>query len=93
MVVGTLMIEIHLGGICSLKEKRQVVRSLVDRIRKRFNVSAAEVDRQDHHRWSVIGVACVANATAHVDRQLDQLLDFMEKDGRFSVVHINKEIL
>ncbi|HHT70643.1 MAG TPA: DUF503 domain-containing protein [bacterium] len=93
MIVGTLTVEIHLGAVFSLKEKRQVVRSVVDRIRQRFNVSVAEVARQEDHRWAVLGIACVANATNHVDRQLDHILDFLEKDGRFAVVNIQKEIL
>ncbi|HKM39033.1 MAG TPA: DUF503 domain-containing protein [bacterium] len=92
MIVGTLVVEIHLGAVFSLKEKRQVVRSVIDRIKQRFNVSVAEIGQQEEHRWAVIGIACLANATNHVDRQLDHVLDFLEKDGRFSLAQIEKEI-
>ncbi|HHV07037.1 MAG TPA: DUF503 domain-containing protein [Firmicutes bacterium] len=93
MITGTVTVEIYLGDVFSLKEKRQIVRSAIDRVRHRFNVSVAEVDEQDDHRWAVIGMACVANTTDHVNRQLDCILDFLEQDGRFSVEGIHKEIL
>lgn len=92
MIIGTITVEIHLGDIFSLKEKRQVVRSVVERVRRRFNVSVAEVERQDDHRWAVLGIACVANSTRHVNRELDSIIDFLEKDGRFSVEGIHKEV-
>ena len=92
MIVGTIIVEIYLGDIFSLKEKRQIVKSTIDRVRHRFNVAVAEVDRQDDHRWAVIGLACVANATFHVNRELDCIIDFLEKDGRFSVKSIHKEV-
>ena len=92
MIVGTLLVEIHLGPVFSLKEKRQLVRSVIDRIKQRFNVSVAEIGQQEEHRWAIIGIACVANATNHVDRQLDHILDFLDQDGRFSLVQIEKEM-
>ncbi|NLG86504.1 MAG: DUF503 domain-containing protein [Firmicutes bacterium] len=93
MIIGTVTVELYLGDIFSLKEKRQVVKSVIDRVRRRFNAAVAEVDRQDDHRWAVLGLACVANSTDHVNRQLDSILDFLDKDGRFSVESIHKELL
>ncbi|MGI6129652.1 MAG: DUF503 domain-containing protein [bacterium] len=92
MITGTITVEIYLGDVFSLKEKRQIIRSIIARLRHRFNTSVAEVDRQDDHRWAVIGIACVANSTDHVNRQLDRVLDFLGKDGRFSVENIHKEV-
>ena len=92
MITGTITVEIYLGDIFSLKEKRQIVKSTIDRVKHRFNASVAEVDKQDDHRWAVIGMACVANATDHVNRELDCIMDFLEKDGRFSVESIHKEV-
>ncbi|NLZ54168.1 MAG: DUF503 domain-containing protein [Thermoanaerobacteraceae bacterium] len=92
MVVGILTVELSLGDIFSLKEKRQIVKSVIDRIKNRYNVSIAEVDKQDVKRRAVIGMACVSNSSKLVDRQLDLILDFLEADGRFSVEEIYKEI-
>jgi uncharacterized protein YlxP (DUF503 family) len=93
MVVGILTVELSLGDIFSLKEKRQIVKSVIDRIKNRFNVSIAEVDKQDVKRRAVIGMACVSNSNQLVDRQLDLILDFLEADGRFAIEDICKEIL
>ncbi len=92
MIIGSIEVDLYLGDIFSLKEKRQIVKSIIDKMRNRFNAAVAEVDRQDDHRWAVIAVVCVANLTSHVDRQLDCILDFMEKDGRFTVERINREL-
>lgn len=85
--------ELSLGDIFSLKEKRQIVKSIIGRIRSRYNVSIAEVDKQDIKRRAVIGMACVSNSNQPVDRQLDLILNFLEADGRFAVEDILKEIL
>lgn len=86
-----LRVEISLGDMFSLKQKRQIVKSIIGRIKSRFNVSVAEVDRQDEWRAAVIGVACVSNTRKHVDSQLDTLLDFLESDGRFYIESVQKE--
>lgn len=93
MIVGTLTVKLSLGDLFSLKEKRRIVKSVIDKVKNKFNVSIAEVDQQDAKRWAVIGIACVSNNTQFVDRQLDLILDFLESDGRFTVEEIHKEIL
>jgi len=93
MVVGILTVELSLGDIFSLKEKRQIVKSVIDRIRNKYNVSVAEVDLQDVKRRAVIGMACVSNSRKLIDRQLDLIVDFLEADGRFSIEEIDKEVL
>lgn len=88
-----MTVEFSLGDIFSLKEKRQIIKSVIDRIKNRYNVSIAEVDKQDVKRRAVIGMACVSNSNKFVDRQLDLILDFLEADGRFAIEKIYKEIL
>ena len=88
-----MTVEIFLGDIFSLKEKRQIVKSIIHRIKNRYNVSIAEVEKQDVKPWAVIGMACVSNSNQLVDRQLDLILDFLEADGRFAIEEIYKEIL
>ena len=58
--VGLLTIEIYIPGISSLKEKRGVVKPLIARVRKEFNVSVAEVEDLDQLGHTVLGVACVS---------------------------------
>ncbi len=65
MFTGTLAIDLLLGDVHSLKEKRSVVRPIVAELRKRFEVAAAEAGHVDLHRRSVIGVAIVAADSGH----------------------------
>ena len=69
----------HIPHAASLKDKRQVRRSLIDKTRQRFNVSIAEVDTQDMHQTLTIGVAVVSGEAAHALRSLDEVIRFMEE--------------
>jgi uncharacterized protein YlxP (DUF503 family) len=60
-----------------LKDKRQVVRSIVDRIRNRFNVSIAEIEALDNRQMAVLGMAMVSNATAHVRGTFDEIVQML----------------
>jgi uncharacterized protein len=72
MWVGALEFDLVLGNVHSLKEKRSVVRPIIADLAKRYAVSVAEVDHQDLHRRSSIGVAVVGGDRAHVVDVLDQ---------------------
>ena len=71
MFVGVLDLELLLGDVHSLKEKRGVVRPIVAELRKRFEVSVAEAGHLDLHRRALIGVAIVAPDRAHCVDVLD----------------------
>lgn len=71
----------RLHGNQSLKDKRKIVKSLVDKSRHRFNVSVAEVADQDVHQRAVIGVAVIGNDGRVINSVLDHILDFMEAMG------------
>jgi uncharacterized protein YlxP (DUF503 family) len=71
MWVGWIEFDLLLGAVGSLKEKRSVVRPLVAEIRRRFEVSVAEVDHLDLHRRSVVGASLVSNDSSHVTAVLD----------------------
>ncbi len=92
MTVGTLIIQIPLPGIGSLKDKRRIVKSLTERLQSRFNISIAEIAAQDSHRIAVIGLAVVANEGSFVRRQLDAVLDFLRNDNRVVPGKIDREI-
>lgn len=74
MIVGTLRVRLLLRESRSLKDKRQVVRSIKDRLRNSFNVSVAEVEEQDHLQLAVLGIALVSNEARHVRTTLDQIV-------------------
>ncbi|HMO57742.1 MAG TPA: DUF503 domain-containing protein [Roseiflexaceae bacterium] len=80
MVVASCLITLYLPGVHSLKEKRSIVKSLIGRIRSRFNVSIAEVAAQDLHARAVIGVACVSGSAEYARGQLDALVRWIETE-------------
>ena len=70
MFVGVLRLAFHLPGARSLKEKRHVVRSFIERTRARFGVSIAEVSDQDLHQRAGVGVAVISSSAAICDEVL-----------------------
>ena len=72
MVVGVLRLTLYIHGASSLKDKRQVLRKVTDRLRSRFNVSVAEVGENDVWQKAVIGIAAVANDHSFVNEVLDK---------------------
>lgn len=77
MIVGLCTVELFLPESHSLKEKRQVLTSLKDRLHEKFNVSVAEIGDQELWQRAVLGMACVANEQQHVNRVLDQGLNLI----------------
>ena len=71
MFVGSLSVDLLLGDVHSLKEKRALVRPIVAELVRKFGVSAAEVGNQDLHRRALIGVAVVAGDAGHCREVLD----------------------
>ncbi len=76
MNVGVLQFGIRLPESHSLKDKRQVVKSLIAQLHNRFNVSAAEVEDQDLWQSAVVGVACISNDKKHTNDVLNKALAF-----------------
>jgi uncharacterized protein YlxP (DUF503 family) len=91
MIIGVMKAQLHLQGITSLKGKRSIVKSLLGRLKSRFNVSVSEVDHQDEKTHAVIGIALVSNETRFIDQQFDAIVHFMQRDGRFYLGQIERE--
>jgi uncharacterized protein YlxP (DUF503 family) len=77
MFVGVLRLTLHLPSPGSLKSKRHLLRSAIDRVKARFNVSIAEVAENDLWQRSVLGVTAVGNDHAFVNETLDKVADFV----------------
>lgn len=88
MPIGFLTLEIYIPDAHSLKDKRQVLRSLKDRLRARFNVAVAELDGQDGLQRATVGIVTLSNNAGHVEESLRTI--FKEADrvlGRDLVGH------
>jgi len=93
MIVGVCTVELYIPDGHSLKEKRQVLSSLKDRLRSKFNVSVAEVGEQDLWQKSVLGIACVANEGAYVNQVLDQVLNVIRSLPPIELINSRIELL
>ncbi len=78
MHVGLCRLTLRIEASNSLKDKRQVVRSLVERLRRRYNVAIAEIESLDSWRTAVLGLVVVSNQAAHADQQLARVVDEIE---------------
>ena len=82
MHIGVCRIRLHLPESASLKDKRQVSRSISARIRNSFNVAVAEVE--DHELWQrlTLAVCCVSTDSAHANEMVSKVVDFIEETRR-----------
>ncbi len=78
MVIGVCRVTLHLPASHSLKDKRQVVRSVLARLRHRFDLAVAEVDDQDRWQIATLGFVCVSNSAAVADEVLTQAQEYLE---------------
>ena len=97
MIVAAVRITMLIHGNNSLKGKRQVVRSLIEKVRHRFAVSIAEVDSHDLWQRADLGLAVVGNDEKLLSQRVDQVLHYMENqhlaeiiDSQLELVHLEK---
>lgn len=91
--MGLCTVELFISDSRSLKDKRQVLHSLKDRLHGKFNLSVAEVDGQDLWQKAVLGMACVANDGSHVNQVLEQALNLIRGVPAVEVVRTKLELL
>ena len=80
MIVAVSIFEIHIEHAQSLKEKRMVVKSLRDKLRSRFEISAAEVGMQELHQRARLAISFIALDQAGADAQLEKIIAFVESN-------------
>ena len=92
-IVGILRVRIRIPMCNSLKEKRGVLRGLENHIRKKFNVSVAEIGDQDYWRSAELGVTTGSTDRDLVDQALHKVIGLIEREGDLQVVDFDVEIL
>jgi len=94
MIIGVCTIELYLPATRCLKDKRRIIKSALDRIRSRYNVSAAEVDSQDSWGKAVVGLAVVSNDAGHARSVLQEAVKvFDHYHGETEVVQLTYEFV
>jgi uncharacterized protein YlxP (DUF503 family) len=93
VVVGTLVVDIVLGDVASLKEKRSQVRPLVAELRRRFEVAAAETGHLELHRRSEVSVAVVTSNHAHAVEVLENCERLVAARPEFTLLSARQRVL
>ena len=79
MYVVSAKLTFYIAHSNSLKDKRQICRSLIDGTRQKFNVSIAEVDTQELHQVLTIGIAVISGDAGHARESIDEIIRFMDE--------------
>ena len=92
MIIGSCSIELHLPESESLKDKRQIIKSVKDRIRNKFNVSIAEVDGNDLWQRTVLAACVVANDKKFINQVLTQVIEQVKRETSVVLLDYHLEI-
>jgi len=92
-IIGTCQIELHLPGCQSLKDKRRILRSLIERLQNRFNASVAEIEHQDLWQRARVGLAVVSTSQPLIDRTLTQIVAHVENHPGVDLLDYYTEVL
>jgi len=80
MIIGTCKVYLSADWVTSLKEKRSVIKGLIERAKHKFNISIAEIEQMDSHKHIVIGFACVTNDARLADSIIQNVIHFIESN-------------
>lgn len=93
MVIASSQLDLLFPESQSLKQKRYLLKSLIARVREKFNVSIAEIDHNDLWQRSLLGVVIVSNDAGYAHTVLSKVVDYVEQDGRIHLLDYSFEIL
>lgn len=93
MVIGVCKLDLRIPENHSLKEKRHVLRKLIDRVKTRFNVAIAEVGDNDLWQRAQMGFCTVGNDRRHINSSLDKVINFIEQMNLVETVNSEIEII
>lgn len=92
---GVMIVQIKINESLSLKDRRQIVRSLVDKSRKRFNVSVADLGPDDSHQDAYLAFSLISSSITFVEERMDsikRLISSLEDSGEFCIVRETREV-
>ena len=92
MLVGSLRVRLLVRESRSLKDKRQVVRSIKDRLRNRFNISVAEIEAQDHRQLAILGMAMVSTEAHHIRTAFGEIVQALRSHPVAELIDFQLEV-
>ncbi|MBU3103755.1 DUF503 domain-containing protein [Clostridium gasigenes] len=91
MKILLIKVTLRASWVHSLKEKRMVVKSIIQKLKNKFNLSVGEVDKQDIHQTIVIGISAVCGSSAQVDSTMENVITFIEENTDAEIINIENE--
>lgn len=91
MIVGIMVLDLHSNSSHSLKEKRQIVSSMKEKLKKKWNISLIESDYQDLWQKIQIAIAMMANSKTIVEKAFDQIENFIFMNYPVQIVTVTKD--
>lgn len=91
MKVFVMKIELRASWVHSLKEKRMVVKSLIQKLKNKFNISVCEADNQDVHKSIIIGICGLSTSSTKIDSIIDNIINYVEECTDAEIVTIETE--
>ncbi len=93
MIICRCRVELRLYSPNSLKEKRRILKSLIERLKNRFNISIAEVADNDLWQVAVIGMAAVAKDSVFANEVMNKVVDFIDNFDSVEIINIDMEMI
>lgn len=93
MIIGRCLIRLRLFSPNSLKEKRRILKSLIERLKSRYNISIAEVGENDSWQIAEVGIAVVANKSVFADEVINKIVHFIDNFDSVEIIDIDIEMI
>ena len=93
MKILAIRIKLYAPWVHSLKEKRMIVKSILGKLKNKFNVSVSEIEAQDVHQTIVIGVAAIVPHQAYADSMTEEIMEFVEMNTEAEIIECEMELL
>lgn len=91
--IGLLVIDCHIPGSLSLKDKRRVLHSVTERLRRSLNIAVSEVEFQDQWQRTRIAVTYVNTEWPMIQKAMNRTMEIVEQDGRISILRTESQRL
>ena len=93
MSIAYLQLSLFIPGTQTLKDKRQVVQSMMKRLRNKFNLAVAEIDAQDLYQRTELGIVTINTSSHELQRTLDYVVSFVESNPDMQIMEVKVEYL
>jgi len=92
MVIGVCKVELSIPNSFSLKDKRRVLKSLIARVRNKFNVAISEIEENDSWQKAILGISSISNNSQFTNKILNEVIDFIDKERNLIIINYSIEL-